>query len=391
MARSSLKRPKQPYTGLQCTRCHRFFHEEAALGTCPKCQGLLDTVLDETVLSHYSKRQLGNDARSMWKFHMFLPVKAGTIPATAGEGDTPLGPVKSFPHLRNVWVKDETRNPTGTFKDRGASLAVTRLSQLRVRKLVLASEGNAGCSFALYSQMAGINCHLYLPSDANNAKVELSKKLGAQVTKVKGTISEAGRHAAEVAEKTGAYNASTFVTPFRHDGKGTMALEICQQQGWESPDYIVYPVGGGVGLVGMWKMFKILHRLGWIRRRPRIIAVQPTGCAPVVDAYNKGRMEVPEWKSPKTIAKGLKIPKPLAGAWILKSLRESRGLALKVSDVKIHRAMLNVAKRDGLLVEPSSAAAFAAIPELHETGTVDRKDSLVVIATGSGLKTLEQF
>ena len=386
-----MKRSKQPYTGLQCTQCHRFFHEEAPLGTCPKCHGLLDTVLDETVLSHYSKLQPGNDVQSMWKFNMFLPVKAGTIPVTAGEGNTPIRPVRSYPQLHSVWLKDETRNPSGTFKDRGASLAVTRLSQLRVRKLVLASEGNAGCSFALYSQMAGINCHLYLPSDANNAKVELSKKLGAQVTKVKGTISEAGRHAAEVAEKTGAYNASTFVTPFRHDGKGTMALEICQQQGWESPDYIVYPVGGGVGLVGMWKMFKILHRLGWIRRRPRIIAVQPTGCAPVVDAYNKGRMEVPEWKSPKTIAKGLKIPKPLAGAWILKSLRESRGLALKVSDVGIHRAMLNVAKRDGLLVEPSSAAAFAAIPKLHETGTVDRKDSVVVIATGSGLKTLEQF
>ncbi len=386
-----MKRSKQPYTGLQCTQCHRFFHEEAPLGTCPKCHGLLDTVLDETVLSHYSKLQPGNDVQSMWKFNMFLPVKAGTIPVTAGEGNTPLRPVRSYPQLHSVWLKDETRNPSGTFKDRGASLAVTRLSQLRVRKLVLASEGNAGSSFALYSQMAGINCHLYLPSDANNAKVELSKKLGAQVTKVKGTISEAGRHAAEVAEKTGAYNASTFVTPFRHDGKGTMALEICQQQGWESPDYIVYPVGGGVGLVGMWKMFKILHRLGWIRRRPRIIAVQPTGCAPVVDAYNKGRMEVPEWKSPKTIAKGLKIPKPLAGAWILKSLRESRGLALKVSDVGIHRAMLNVAKRDGLLVEPSSAAAFAAIPKLHETGTVDRKDSVVVIATGSGLKTLEQF
>jgi len=327
----------------------------------------------------------------MWKFHMFLPARAGTIPVTAGEGDTPLRPVKSFPHLRNIWLKDETRNPTGTFKDRGASLAVTCLSQLGVRRVVLSSEGNAGCSFALYSQMAGINCHVYLPNDANNAKVELSKKLGVQVTKVEGTISDAGRHAANAAEETGAYNASTFVTPFRHDGKGTMALEICQQQGWESPDYIVYPVGGGVGLVGMWKMFKILHRLGWIRRRPRIIAVQPTGCAPVVDAYNKGRMDVPEWKSPKTIAKGLKIPKPLAGAWILKSLRESRGLALKTSDVEIHRAMLNVAKRDGLLVEPSSAAAFAAIPKLHETGTIDRKDSVVVIATGSGLKTLEQF
>jgi len=322
---------------------------------------------------------------------MFLPVRNGTIPVSAGEGDTPLRPVRSYPRLRNVWVKDETRNPTGTFKDRGASLAVTRLSQLRVRKLVLASEGNAGCSFALYSQMSGIRCRVYLPNDANMKKVELSGKLGAKVTEVEGTISDAGREAAKTAKRTGEYNASTFVTPFRHDGKGTMALEICEQLGWESPDYIVYPVGGGVGLVGMWKMFKILQRLGWIRERPRIIAVQPKGCSPIVDAYNKGRTDVAEWKSPNTIAKGLKIPKPLAGRWILESLRESRGLALKVSDREIHNAMFNVAKRDGLLVEPSSAAGFAAILKLHETGTIDRKDSLVVIATGSGLKTLEQF
>jgi threonine synthase len=327
----------------------------------------------------------------MWKFHMFLPVRIGTIPVTAGEGDTPLRQVRSYPRPHNIWVKDETLNPTGTFKDRGAALAVTRLSQSRVRKLVLASEGNAGCSFALYSQMAGINCRVYLPSDANNAKVELSRRLGATVTKVHGTISDAGRRAAKTAETTGEYNASTFITPFRHDGKGTLALEICQQLGWESPDYIVYPVGGGVGLVGMWKMFKILQRLGWIRKTPRIIAVQPNGCAPIVDAYNNGRMEVAEWKSPETIAKGLKIPKPLAGRWILKSLRESQGLALKVSDAQIHKAMLNVARRDGLLIEPSSATAFAAIPQLYEAGTIDRKDSVIVIATGSGLKTLEQF
>jgi len=322
---------------------------------------------------------------------MFLPVKNGTIPVSAGEGDTPLRPVRSYPRLRNVWVKDETRNPTGTFKDRGASLAVTRLSQLRVRKLVLASEGNAGCSFALYSQMSGIRCRVYLPNDANLTKVELSRRLGAKVTEVEGTISDAGREAAKTAKRTAEYNASTFVTPFRHDGKGTMALEICEQLEWESPDHIVYPVGGGVGLVGMWKMFKILQRLGWIRERPRIIAVQPRGCAPIVDAYNKGKTEVAEWKSPKTIAKGLKIPSPLAGNWILKCLGESRGLALEVSDREIRKSMLEVAKRDGLLVEPSSATAFAALPKLYETGAIDRRDSVVVIATGSGLKTLEQF
>jgi threonine synthase len=386
-----LKQAKQPYIGLQCTECHRFFPDEKPLGRCPNCDGLLDKVLDESILSNYSKRDIEDNAHSMWKFRMFLPVRTGTIPVTASEGDTPLRLVRTYSPLRNIWLKDETRNPTGTFKDRGASLAVTRLSQLRVRKLVLSSEGNAGCSFALYSQMAGIGCQIYLPKDANLAKVELSRKLGAHVTKVQGTISDAGQQAAKLAEKTGAYNASTFVTPFRHDGKGTMALEICQQRSWESPDYIVYPVGGGVGLVGMWKMFKILQRLGWVRNRPRIIAVQPKGCAPVVDAYNKGRSEVAEWKTPKTIAKGLKIPKPLAGSWILRCLRESRGIALKVSDVEIHKAMLNVAKRDGLLVEPSSAAAFAAIPKLHTTGAIDTKDSVVVIATGSGLKTLEQF
>jgi len=386
-----LKQPKESYIGLQCTECRSIFPDETPLARCSKCEGLLDTVLDETVLSRYSKRHLGNNAPSMWKFHMFLPVKAGTIPVTAGEGATPLRLLKPDSHLRNIWVKDETRNPTGTFKDRGASLAVTRLSQLRVRKLVLASEGNAGCAFALYSRMAGIRCRVYLPKDANIAKVELSKKLGARVAKVQGTISDAGRKAAEVADRKGAYNASTFVTPFRHDGKGTMALEICQQLGWESPDYIVYPVGGGVGLVGMWKMFRILQRLGWTRKRPRIVAVQPEGCAPLVDAYNKGRMEVAEWKSPKTIAKGLKIPKPLAGKWILKSLGESRGLALKVSDTEIHKAMINAARRDGLMIEPSSAAAFDAVSQLYATGAIDTKDRVVVIATGSGLKTLEQF
>jgi len=170
-----------------------------------------------------------------------------------------------------------------------------------------------------------------------------------------------------------------------------MALEVCEQFGWQSPDYIVYPVGGGVGLVGMWKMFKILEKIGWIRNRPRIVAVQPSGCAPVVKAFNHGREEVDAWKSPRTMANGLNIPKPLAGKWILGSLRESRGIAMKVSDSEIRRAMRRLAKTDGMLLEPSSAAAFAAIPSLYETGSVDRRESMVVIATGSGLKTLDDF
>ena len=379
---------KDPYRGLQCVNCRRFFTNDRIF-RCDKCGGILDTVLDEGVLANYSRSKLENRQGSMWRYRMFLPVRKSMTPVSAGEGDTPLRRVRMY-HGK-VWVKDETRNPSGSFKDRGASLALTRISQLRTRSLVLASEGNAGCSFALYSRMAGVRCRVYLPKEANPAKVELCRRLGASVSRVAGTIAHAGREAAEHAESTGDYNASTFVTPFRHDGKGTMALEICQQLEWKAPNFIIYPLGGGVGLVGMWKMFNLLDRLGWVQGKPRIVAVQPSGCAPVVAAYNSGREDVEELRSPRTTALGLKIPKPLAGRWILQSLRESDGIGVKVADNEIRAAMHNVARSEGLLIEPSSAAAFAVVPQLYDNGSIDRADTVVVIATGSGLKTLEQF
>jgi threonine synthase len=380
---------RHPYVGLRCNDCHRLFEDKRAFGKCPSCNGLLDTVLDEDSLAEFPVRKPANVGGSMWRYSMFLPIRSENQLVTAGEGETPLRRIRSS--RNNVWAKDESRNPTGTFKDRGASSAVTCLAQLKVRRIVLASEGNAGCSFALYSKMSGIDCQVYLPKQANSAKVQLTKRLGAKVTQVAGTISDAGRRAAKTAKETGRYNASTFVTPFRHDGKGTMAIEICEQLDWQSPDYIVYPVGGGVGLVGMWKMFKLLQRLGWTKNRPRIVAVQPSGCAPVIDAFNRRKEDVEEWQSPNTIANGLKIPKPLAGKWILKSLRESRGIGLKVSDAEIRKTVRSLASKEGMLVEPSSAAAFAALPHLYQSGDLERSDTVVVIATGSGLKTMEQL
>ena len=325
----------------------------------------------------------------MWKFRDFLPVDSEDKIISAGEGDTPLRKLSSF--QGNVWGKDETKNPTGTFKDRGASLAVTALTRSGVKDLVLSSEGNAGCSFALYSHIAGASCHVFMPRQANPAKVELSRKLGAKVTLVEGTIADAGRRAEAAAKKEGTYNASTFVTPYRHDGKGTMALEICQQLGWRSPDWIVYPVGGGVGLVGMWKMFSILEKIGWIQERPRFVAVQAAGCAPVVKAYSSKKEDIDEWKNPTTIAFGLRIPKPLAGKWILRCIRESDGIALSVTDEEIRRSMRQALKNEGLLLEPSSAATIAALPHLFDQKLIDRAEEIVLIATGSGLKTLEQF
>jgi threonine synthase len=325
----------------------------------------------------------------MWRFRDFLPIDPTDKIVSAGEGGTPLRKLNSF--QGNVWVKDETRNPTGTFKDRGASLAITALSRLGVKDLVLSSEGNAGCSFALYSHIAGLTCQIFLPRQANPLKVEFSRKLGSKVILVEGTIADAGRRAESIVKKQGSYNASTFVTPFRHDGKGTMALEICEQLDWRTPDWVVYPVGGGVGLVGMWKMFSILEKIGWVKKTPRFVAVQPAGCAPIVNAYNSRKEDVEEWKNPKTIAFGLRIPRPVAGKWILRCIRESDGIALSVTDEEIRTSMRQALKDEGLLLEPSSAATIAALPHLYGEKMIEKFDEVVLIATGSGLKTLEQF
>ncbi len=353
---------------------------------CPDCGGPLDTLFDLDALQD-SKSAIHPGIKSMWRFRAFLPVAKGARIVSAGEGGTPLRSLSSY--KGKVWVKDETRNPTGTFKDRGASLAVTSLLRFGIRNIVLSSEGNAGCSFALYAGMAGMRCLVFLPSQANPAKVELCAKLGARVSKVHGNIGEAGKSAEREASRARGYNASTFVTPYRHDGKGTMALEICETLGWRSPDWVVYPVGGGVGLVGMWKMFSILHKIGWVKRRPRFLAVQPSGCAPIVKAYNAEKRDVEEWKAPKTIAQGLKIPKPLAGRWILRTLRESKSIGITVTDNQIRASMRRLVREEGLLLEPSSAAGFAALPGLYEDGTIDSSDEVVAIATGSALKTLE--
>jgi len=376
------------FQGLQCTECSASYSKGENLQKCPKCGGLLDTIINPEILSEKSKDDIDR-TRSMWKFRDFLPVDATDKIVSAGEGDTPLRRLSSF--QGTVWVKDETKNPTGTFKDRGASCAITALTRWGVKDLVLSSEGNAGCSFALYSHIADLGCQVFLPRQANPAKVELSRKLGAAVTLVEGTIADAGRRAEALAKKEGSYNASTFVTPYRHDGKGTMALEICEQLGWRTPDWVVYPVGGGVGLVGMWKMFSILKRIGWVKKSPRFVAVQPAGCAPIVKAYNSKKEDVEEWKDPKTIAFGLRIPKPLAGKWILRCIREADGIALSVTDEEIRKSMTQALKDEGLLLEPSSAATIAALPHLYREKMIDRSEEVVLIATGSGLKTLEQF
>lgn len=376
------------FQGLRCNDCRASYPKGVVLQRCAKCNGLLDTVIDPEILKEIRKEDL-LDAPSMWRFREFLPIGQKDNVVSAGEGGTPLRRLGSF--KGDVWIKDETRNPTGTFKDRGASLALTVLSNLRIKRLVLSSEGNAGCSFALYGLMTGLGCQVFLPEDANPAKIELSRKLGASVDLVPGTIADAGRKTESFAKSEGSYNASTFVTPYRHDGKGTMALEISEQLGWKAPDWVVYPLGGGVGLVGMWKMFSLLREIGWIEDLPRFVAVQPAGCSPVVKAYNSKKEDVDEWRDPVTMALGLRIPKPLAGKWILRSLRESDGLAVAVNEDEIRQAIREFLRIEGLLLEPSSATTLASLSKLYDEKIIARSEKVVLIGTGSGLKTLEQL
>jgi len=381
---------------VSCTRCNKEFPIEDVLQLCPKCGGILDPQYDIQKIAEttdpkaISKRK----PNTMWKWIEFLPVIDPRNIVTAFEGGTPLVKMERLGlevGIKDLFIKDETKNPTLTFKDRGASATISKLKELKVTEIGVSSEGNAACAFALYSQMAGIVCHAYIPRDANPTKRDLLLSLGADLNLIQGTIADAGRQASKDIQKNGWYNAATFVTPYRHDGKGTMVLEILEAMDWDSPDVIVYPTGGGVGIVGMWKVIKILEELDWIRKFPRIIAVQPENCAPVVDAFQKGKDEVEEWRDPQTIAMGLRVPKPLAGSLILKALRESKGSAVKVSEEELLDSQRNVLHLGGLILEPSSAAAFAALTKMVEEGIVDPSDRVAVIATGSGHKTLEYY
>lgn len=350
----------------------------------------LERIAETTNPEKISKRV----PNTMWKWLEFLPIVDPRNIVSAFEGGTPLMKMHRLGQevgMKELYVKDETKNPTLTFKDRGASSTISKLRELEVGEIGVSSEGNAACAFALYSQMAGIICHAYIPVDANPIKRELLLSLGSDLHLVKGTISDAGKQASEDIEKNEWYNAATFVTPYRHDGKGTMVMEILETLNWKSPDVLVYPTGGGVGIVGMWKAVKAFQKLGWIQNLPRIIAVQPENCAPVVKAFLEGRDEVEEWKAPQTIAMGLRVPKPLAGTLILNALRESQGSAISVSEEQILSEQRNVLRLEGLLLEPSSSAAFAAVPIMIEEGIVDSSEKIVILATGSGHKTLEYF
>ena len=318
----------------------------------------------------------------MWRYAAVLPE---VQPVTLGEGWTPMLVSRRYPGLL---LKEEGANPTGTFKARGLAMAVSMARHYGIAKLAVPSAGNAAGALAAYSAAAGIESHIFMPRDVPFANYVEATAYGANVTLVDGLISDCARIVAERKTSEGWFDISTLKEPFRVEGKKTMGYELVEQLGWEYPDAVFYPTGGGVGLIGMWKAFEELEELGWVKpgRRPRMIAVQSAGCAPVVRAFEDHANVSQAWRNAATFASGLRVPKPYGDAIILEILRESNGLAVALSDEAILASILDWARNEGIFLCPEGAAATAAYDYLLSTGFLSSSDRVVLFNTGAGLK-----
>jgi threonine synthase len=318
----------------------------------------------------------------MWRYKSVLP---DASPVSLGEGWTPVLRSRRYP---GVLLKEEGANPTGSFKARGMALAVTMARHYGLKKLAAPSAGNAGGALAAYATASGIEAHIFMPKDVPFANYLEAVLYGAQVTLVDGLISDCGRIVAERKDEEGWFDVSTLKEPFRVEGKKTMGYELVEQLGWEYPEAVFYPTGGGVGLIGMWKAFAELEELGWVcpGKRPRMIAVQSLGCAPVVRAFEHGEKVTQLWPDAATFAAGLRVPKPYGDTIILDILRESAGLAVALSDEQILASLKDWARHEGILLCPEGAAATAAYDHLLSTGFLKPEDRVVLFNTGAGLK-----
>ncbi len=330
----------------------------------------------------------------MWRYRELMPIFDGETPVSLGEGFTPLIHARRLGAsigLDALFIKDESLNPTNSFKARGQSTAVTRARALGARTLSVPSAGNAGDALAAYAAAAGLEAQVFLPRDAKAPFVDECRLYGANVTLVDGLISDAGRVAAERGAKLGWYDVSTLKEPYRVEGKKTMAFELAEQMKWEWPDWIVYPTGGGTGLVGMWKAFGEIEAIGWVPagRRPRMVSVQAEGCAPIVRAFGQGAERAAVWEGAATIADGLRVPGAIGDFLMLRALRESGGTAVSVSDASMIQGMLTIGKHEGVSAAPEGGAALAAIQHLVQRGAIKRHERVVLFNTGGALKYMD--
>jgi threonine synthase len=375
---------------LECPECQRRFSAARVQSICPACRSPLLARYDLASLAGFDPGQFSTRPRGLWRWAELLPVRRLKYRLTLGEGDTPLLPAERLGQalgLEHLFIKDETTNPTGSFKARGLCVAVARAMELGLNEFVIPTAGNAGGALAFYAARGGVRAHIFMPGDAPRANQQEVLASGADLVLVDGLISDAARLAAEASRGTNWFDVSTFKEPYRVEGKKTMGLELAEAFGWHLPDVIVYPTGGGTGLVGMWKAFDELQALGWIdSHRPRMVSVQAAGCAPVVRAFQSEAERTEPWQNASTIAAGLRVPNVFADRLILRLLRQSRGTAVAVSDEEILAARTEMAHAEGLLPCPEGAATLAAIHHLVAEGWVQKNETIVLFNTGAGLK-----
>ena len=378
-------------THLQCADCGLTHPPDAEQHLC-SCGGILLASYDLERLRHEVPRSHIESRpwhMGLWRYSELLPVQDPANRISLGEGTTPLLPLAGLSSELglDLRLKDEGLNPTGTFKSRGAALGVSRAKELGARTIALPTAGNAGAAWAAYGARAGIPVVVAMPKDAPPLTQQEVLTYGARLHLVDGLISDAGKWVAEGVAREGWYDASTFKEPYRLEGKKTLGLEIAEQLGWEPPDAILYPTGGGVGLLGLWKAFNELRSLGWLpagKPLPRLVVVQSTGCAPVVRAWQSGASRTEFWQGAQTIAAGLRVPGPLSGPLMLRALRETSGTALAVTDDEIRSALDELA-RSGLWVCPEGAALLPAVRRLRADGWLREGERVVLLNTGAGL------
>jgi threonine synthase len=342
----------------------------------------------------WSRDSLKGREPTMWRYRELMPLFDGEQPVTLGEGFTPLIHARSLGAtlgLDRLYIKDESLNPTNSFKARGQSAAITRAKYLGVTTVALPTAGNAGNAASAYSAAAGLACEVFIPKDAKRPFIDECRLYGANVTLVDGLITDAGRMAAEKGGPLGWYDVSTLKEPYRIEGKKTMAYELAEQMDWQWPDWIVYPTGGGTGMVGMWKAFDEIERIGWVQpgKRPRMVSVQAENCAPIVRAFERGAEKAEPWEGASTLADGLRVPRAIGDFLILRAVRESGGTALAVTDRSMVQGMLAIGKHEGVSAAPEGGAALVAIQRLAADGTIKPQESVVLFNTGGALKYLD--
>ena len=379
------------FSHIECSACGSSFSTDELLNLCPHCQKPLLARYDlDIARKHFSRDHIDRRERSLWRYAPMLPVKNPKFRLSLGEGFTPLLPVPSWAETVGhgaIFVKDESANPTLSFKARGLVMAVSRAAELGVNKIAIPSAGNAAGATAAYCARAGIECHVFMPADVPETFRIECETLGAQVNLVDGLITDCGRRVAELKEKHNWFDVSTLKEPYRIEGKKTMGYELAEQFDWTLPDVIIYPTGGGTGLIGMWKAFDEMEKLGWIgSQRPRMVSVQTTGCAPIVRAFEQGAGHATPWQNASTVAAGLRVPAAVGDFLMLRALRESNGTAVAVSDDELLEELARFGAATGMLVCPEGAAALAATRKLVHSGWIRPEDCVVVFNTGAGLK-----